>query len=232
MAKMTIGSGQPSKKTEQVNNVFNRYDDSELKLKIENLKSIVEELYSRAPQIIENHTVETVIEKQPEIHQHVYPVQEAKDLDLSHLVPVERYEAEYKMFSQVTNKKLEEVAQDYNNVNQRIDEILENQQKDENSLNDFKKAVEHDIVNLFKQKDSLSYNIIQIEKDIQITKDQIGTQQALVNDSRHESYSLKNYVSNLHTAVDLRSEELKRNLKIQTIINILLTVGLVISLFR
>lgn len=219
MAKMTIGSGQPSKKQmlqkEQVF-VTEKYDDSQIKERLSQLEA-------REPQILETRTVETIVEKQPEIHQHVYPIQEAKDLDLSHLVPVERYETEYKMFSQVANKKLDELAQDYNNVNQRIDEVLENQQSDtqklQQNINDLiqKQQKTTDRFYVFKDK------ILENKKEIDKFKQDIDTIK------EHNKLS-SNRIDKVSDRAYYLDEKLTKQLKVQKIINILLVLGLVISL--
>lgn len=237
MGKMKLGSGEPSKRISPEQKAELAYQETvrmlELNKKIEELGLGLKLLETRAPQIIETRTVETIVEKQPEIHQHIQNITENQEIDLSHLVPVERYEAEYKMFSQVTNKKLDEVSQDYNNVNQRIDEILENQQLDELKLNaissDLKlhnnitdekiKNLDEDFSDLHKIQDNKIEELN--NNQLKYQKDSNNLFEELIDTNKHfNKINKENF------------EKLNKKLKIQKIINILLAVGLIISLIK
>lgn len=244
MAKMTLGSGRPqkSKPLEKSNNLFsnnpfNGYNDSELRSKIEDLKSMVESLQAREPQIIKTET--TVVEKQPEIHQHVYPVQEAKDLDLSHLLPVDRYEIEFKMLSQsvnVLNKSVQDVAfncsSNINDLNSGINLVkesletykIENDQirnREITNLMDYSKMIEQDLSKKIDSNGKLVSELISGVNKLDKKLNEVTTKMELLPTMS----DLSNLNSNMNN-------KMKSRLKTQKIINILLAVGLILSLIK
>lgn len=235
MAKMSIGSGGPSKKQSQKEQaiVTEFYDDSQIKQRLDMLEA-------REPQIVEIRTVETIVEKQPEVTQHIHNVQEVKDIDLSHLLLVDRYEAEFKMLNQtvnVINQSLQNVANNSSASLDKLDNKIEenlittkNLEKNYNQicedfsdLNDIKFIKIEELEN---KHDIMEVNLIDFQDSIFNKIDEIKD---VIN--KHDVNFIEHKIETNKVKIEI-TEKLYKKLKIQKIINVILAIGLAISLIK
>lgn len=237
MGKMTLGSGGPSKEVIQQEQLVSveKYDDSQLKAEIESLKATVQELYSRAPQIVETRTVETVIEKQP--IQNIYPVQEAEKLDLSHLLTVDRHEAEFKMLNQAVGTLGKKTAEGFMEMGQKFDAVI-NKEKVASSVlvNELRQDVQKAIDLVYAD---LQNTQVLIKNNTEMLYGQLSgnsTSISILNDNLNTiDVNIIDQNNNLLNKIDKLEEKklnINKKLKMQKILNVVLFAGLLISLFK
>lgn len=238
MAKMSIGSGQSSKKQNLVQQVVvDSYDDSQLNAAVQGLYNRLLEVEAREPQIIKTET--TVIEKQPEVTQHIHNVQEAKDVDLSHLLPVERYEAEFKMLNQtvnVINQSLQDVANNSSasldkldiNLNDKIKELYKKQEKTTERFYIFKDKILENKNNLDKFNEDITKEITLLKSNSEKTQLDLNSIAYALTNAQKEKNKLMLDDINSNLSINILNKKLNK----QKIINVILAIGLAISLIK
>lgn len=242
MGKMSLGSSGQKKPVEKHNPVvLEKFDDSQIKSDINSLSSRLSDLENREPQIIKELHTETVIEKQPEIHQHIHQ-DSTPVFNVSNLLPVDRYEAEFKMLNQtvnVLNESLEKVANNsaanIDELDQRVNELHEQQGNDikqtidlilsvkENSMSEAD-LLDAEISQLKLKTDKIDFNIAEIIKVHNMQQDKLVKFTANTN-SKLIDFDLQNEIKIKNILF------LENKLKNQKLINILLALWLVFSLF-
>ena len=193
MARIKLGSGIESTVVNDIAPEQKAEVAYQETIKMLELNKRIEEL-GASIKFLENREPQVIVKEKP-----IYnTIVDSKEIDLSKI-------------NDINN-------QEFNLINNRIDEILENQQNDSNKVNDLINKQDKNTQRFYVFRDHIVNNKKELDKKIE--------------DVQKESREFWNAMHSTTEKISNKTYNLKKQLKTQKIINILLAVGFIISLFR